>query len=140
MLYQLPPRWRPNLERLEAFLAAVPRDEDQALEIRDRRWYRPDMIAALRASPVALCLHDMPGSDAAPRPVGRLVYVRFHGAGARYGGSYSSQRLSAWARRIAGWAADGLPVWAYFNNDIGGHAVVDADRLRRMVDRRLQAS
>jgi hypothetical protein len=27
-------------------------------------------------------------------------------------------------------------VWAYFNNDIGGHAVRDADRLRTMVGRR----
>ena len=139
MLYQLPPRWRPNLERLEAFLAAVPPDDDQALEFRDRRWDRPDVITTLGASPVSLCLHDMPGSETTPRPVGRLVYVRFHGAGARYGGSYSSQRLSAWAGRIAGWAAAGLPVWAYFNNDLGGHAVVDADRLRTMVDRRLHA-
>jgi uncharacterized protein YecE (DUF72 family) len=37
---------------------------------------------------------------------------------------------------MASWAADGRPVWAYFNNDIGGHAVVDADRLRAMVARR----
>ena len=139
VLYQLPPRWRPNLERLEAFLASVPRGDAQALEIRDRRWYRPDVVAALGASPVGLCLHDMPGSETRAQPVGRLVYVRFHGAGARYGGSYSPQRLSAWAGRIAGWASAGLPVWAYFNNDVGGHAVVDADRLRTMVDRRLDA-
>jgi uncharacterized protein YecE (DUF72 family) len=139
MLYQLPPRWKPNLERLQAFLASVPGDDAQALEIRDRRWYRPDVLTALGASPVSLCLHDMPGSEMTARPVGRLVYVRFHGAGARYGGSYSSQRLSAWAGRIAGWASAGLPVWAYFNNDVRGHAASDADRLRTMVDRRLRA-
>jgi uncharacterized protein YecE (DUF72 family) len=34
------------------------------------------------------------------------------------------------------WAAEGLPVWAYFNNDIGGHAFRDADRLRTMLARR----
>jgi uncharacterized protein YecE (DUF72 family) len=66
----------------------------------------------------------------------QFAYVRFHGSGERYGGRYPSQRLSAWARRMVDWADAGLPVWAYFNNDIGGHAVRDADRLRTMVGRR----
>jgi uncharacterized protein YecE (DUF72 family) len=35
------------------------------------------------------------------------------------------------------WSTAGLSVWAYFNNDIDGHAVRDAHRLRRMVERRL---
>ena len=136
VLYQLPPRWNPNPERLDAFLAAIPSDHAQAVEIRDRRWYRPDIIDALRRGGVGLCLHDMPGSATEPRAVGPLVYLRFHGAGERYGGRYTSQRLSAWAERIGQWVADGLPVWAYFNNDIGGHAVRDAARLREMLARR----
>jgi uncharacterized protein YecE (DUF72 family) len=136
MLYQLPPRWRPDIERLRGFLDAVP-DAAQAIEFRDRRWYGEATLRLLRESGVTLCLHDMPGSSTAPRPVGPLVYVRFHGSGAKYGGSYSSQRLTAWADRIAAWAADGLPVWAYFNNDAGGHALRDADRLGALVRRRL---
>jgi uncharacterized protein YecE (DUF72 family) len=137
VLYQLPPRWRPNLERLAEFLETVP-DAPQAVEFRDRRWYGEAARQLLRGARVALCLHDMEGSQTRPVPEGPLVYVRFHGSGGRYAGSYSSQRLTAWAERIAGWAGDdGLPVWAYFNNDIGGHAVRDADRLRSLVDRRL---
>ena len=136
MLYQLPPRWTPDHERLGAFLDAVP-PHPQAVEFRDRRWYGNPTFDLLERADVALCLHDMPGSATEPRPIGPLVYVRFHGAGARYGGSYSSQRLSAWADRMAGWAREGLPVWVYFNNDAAGHAVRDADRLRSFVDRRL---
>jgi len=135
MLYQLPPRWKPNPERLSTFLAAVPRDRPQTIEFRDRRWYRPDMIGLLTTSPVALCLHDMPGS-AWRTPIGPLVYVRFHGAGERYGGSYSPQALTAWADRIAGWSRAGIPVWAYFNNDGDANAVRDAVRLRDLVGRR----
>ena len=136
VLYQLPPRWKPNLERLEAFAAAVPRDHPQAVEIRDRRWYRPDVLDVLDRAGLALCLHDMPGSVTRPLPVGPFVYLRFHGSGERYGGRYPHQRLRAWADRIAAWTGEGLTVWAYFNNDIGGHAVRDADRLRAMVARR----
>ena len=136
VLYQLPPRWTPNPDRLAAFLEAVPRDHPQAVEIRDRRWYRDDMLRQLADAGVALCLHDMPGSASEPRPVGPFAYLRFHGAGERYGGRYPPQRLRAWADRIADWTASGLTVWAYFNNDIGGHAVRDAARLREMVERR----
>jgi uncharacterized protein YecE (DUF72 family) len=138
VLYQLPPRWRPNPERLAAFLAAVP-DAPQAIEFRDRRWYAAAMLRLVADAGVALCLHDMPGSATRPEPIGPFVYVRFHGSAGRYAGGYSSQKLSAWAGRIAGWADSGLPVWAYFNNDVDGHAVRDADRLRSMVARR-QAS
>jgi len=42
---------------------------------------------------------------------------------------------SRWARMSA-WAEQGWPVWAYFNNDIGGHAVRDAERLRSFLQRR----
>jgi uncharacterized protein YecE (DUF72 family) len=137
VLYQLPPRWLPNLERLEAFLGAIPKDAPQAIEIRDRRWYRPDVLAAIQAAGVTVCLHDMPESATPPRSNGPFVYVRFHGAGQRYGGSYASDTLGTWADRMVRWSTAGLPVWAYFNNDIDGHAVRDAHRLREMVGRRL---
>lgn len=132
VLYQLPPRWTPNEERLATFLAAVPPDHPQAVEFRDRRWYLPTVHSMLEEAGVALCLHDMQGSAPA-EPVGPLVYVRFHGSGARYGGRYSDESLSSWADRIGAWSSDGFPVWAFFNNDIGGHAVRDATRLRELV-------
>ena len=131
VLYQLPPRWAPNEERLANFLAAVPRDHPQVVEFRDRRWYLPSTNALLQAAGVALCLHDMPESRVA-EPVGPLVYIRFHGSGARYGGRYPDEALAEWATRIRAWSSAGLPVWAYFNNDIGGHAVRDAVRLREL--------
>lgn len=135
VLYQLPPRWKPNPDRLARFLRRVP-PAPQAIEFRDARWYAPDILSLVDGAGVALCLHDMDGAAAAPERIGPFVYIRFHGAGTRYGGRYSSQRLSAWADRIAAWSSEGLPVWVYFNNDEGGHAVRDADRLRDMVARR----
>ena len=40
MLYQLPPRWKRNVERLAAFVEAAPRDRWQAVEVRDPDWYQ----------------------------------------------------------------------------------------------------
>jgi uncharacterized protein YecE (DUF72 family) len=59
------------------------------------------------------------------------VYLRFHGTGG--GGSYSHQFLTGQARRIRGWLGKGLDVFAYFNNDAGGHAVTNARDLKRYV-------
>jgi uncharacterized protein YecE (DUF72 family) len=136
VLYQLPPRWRPNVERLAAFLDAVPADPGQAIEIRDARWYVEDILGLLERRGMSLCFHDMVGSVPPFRITGPIVYVRFHGPDGTYSGRYSDATLDAWAERIGGWADAGRPVWAYFNNDIGGHAVVDAERLRDRVMRR----
>jgi uncharacterized protein YecE (DUF72 family) len=136
VLYQLPPRWRPNAERLAAFVAALPADPGQVVEFRDRRWYRPEILDVLRAGGVALCLHDMEGSAPELVPTGPCVYVRLHGAGRRYGGRYPEGAIETWAERIAGWSGEGRSVWAYFNNDAEGHAVTDAVRLREAVARR----
>ncbi len=134
MLYQLPPHWRRDVERLATFLGAVPADRAQAIEFRDASWYDETVRSLLREHGVALCLHDMRGSAVtAQTPVGPLVYVRFHGAGERYGGRYPDDQLEAWAGQLAAWADEGLPCWAYFNNDVGGHAPRDAVRLRELV-------
>jgi uncharacterized protein YecE (DUF72 family) len=136
MLYQLPPRWRRNEERLAAFLEAVPRRRPQAVEIRDPDWYAPSVEALLERHRVALVLHDMPGSARQRDPIGPIVYVRFHGSGQRYGGAYPAQRLTAWADRLVEWTASGADAFAYFNNDAGGHAVRDAVRLHEYLARR----
>lgn len=135
MLYQLPPRWHRNLDRLAAFLEALPPGRQQALEFRDPDWHYPEVYRLLDGHGVALCLHDMPGARAPREPVGPFVYVRFHGRSGTYAGAYPPQAIAAWARRIAAWADGGLPVWAYFNNDLGGHAPRDAVRLREAVER-----
>jgi uncharacterized protein YecE (DUF72 family) len=136
MLYQLPTGWRADRNRLAAFLAAVPARHRQAVEFRDRSWYAAEVLALLEGAKVAMCLHDMPGSASEPNPIGPFVYVRFHGSTGRYQGSYSGQRLSAWADRLVEWADASRPAYAYFNNDVAGHAVGDAQRLREMVARR----
>ena len=136
ILYQLPPRWPVNLERLETFLRALPRRRLHAVEFREPSWYAPQVLTRLQRHRVALCLHDMEGSASGQRAVGPFVYVRFHGT-AKYSGSYSDAALESWADWLAERARAGAAVYGYFNNDVGGHAPRDAVRLRTMLDRRV---
>jgi uncharacterized protein YecE (DUF72 family) len=134
VLYQLPPRFPVNLERLETFLRTLPRRTLQTIEFRDPSWYIEDVFALLRKYKVALCLHDMQGSATDRMVVGPFIYVRFHFGTQKYGGRYEDRRLEEWASWLTGQTRD-LRVFAYFNNDTGGHAPRDAVRLRSMISR-----
>jgi len=136
VLYQLPPQFPLNLERFEIFLRALPRGYRHTVEFRDTSWYDERAFALMRRHKVALCLHDMEGLASERVVVGPFIYVRFHHGTKTYGGRYSDARLDAWADWLAGRAREGLDVFAYFNNDTGGHAPRDAVRLRqRILDR-----
>jgi uncharacterized protein YecE (DUF72 family) len=70
------------------------------------------------------------------RAIGPFVYVRLHGP-RKYGGRYDDRTLTRWADYLADRSREGLPVYAYFNNDADGHAPRDAVRLRAMMSVRL---
>ncbi|MGH9866563.1 MAG: DUF72 domain-containing protein [Candidatus Polarisedimenticolia bacterium] len=130
VLVQLPPRWNAVPARLDAFLAAAPREMRWALEFRDPSWLVPEVLDILRRHEAALCVHDkIPGHP--QEATADWVYLRYHGRVP--GGRYGTRRLRAEARRIEGWMARGLDVYAYFNNDPHGHAVRDALQLEELM-------
>jgi uncharacterized protein YecE (DUF72 family) len=137
VLYQLPPRWPVNIERLEAFLRHLPKNRLHALEFRDKSWYADTVIDLLKRYKVALCLHDMHDSAPDRTTTAPFVYVRFHGT-AKYSGRYTDVTLEKWADWLCQCVRDGLSIYAYFNNDTGGHAPRDAARLRSMLNLRVQ--
>jgi uncharacterized protein YecE (DUF72 family) len=131
ILVQLPPHWRVNLERLENFLVALPGSLRWTIEFRDPSWLCKPVFDLLARHNVALCLHDMIPEHPV-RITADFTYLRFHGR--RYSGCYPARTLAAHARRIREYTANGLDVYAYFNNDVGGHAVRNALDLRRYVE------
>jgi uncharacterized protein YecE (DUF72 family) len=134
VLYQLPPGWTVNVERFRGFVAALPEGVRHVVEFRDPSWYDAAICELMTAHGVALCLHDMPGSATGKQRTCPFVYVRFHGAGQKYGGGYSEARLRGWAEWLNARRDQGYDVYAYFNNDIGGHAPRDAMTLRRALE------
>jgi uncharacterized protein YecE (DUF72 family) len=134
VLYQLPPVWKRNIPRLEHFLHVLPRGVRHVMEFRDPSWYADDVLERLERFGVALCLHDMKGSATGRERVGPFVYVRFHGTAGRYGGGYPADRLEEWAAWMQAQRDSGADVYAYFNNDVGGHAPRDAATLQRLME------
>lgn len=128
VLVQLPPHWHADTERLAGFVARLPATVRWAIEFRDPSWLIDPVFELLAERNVALCIHDML-PDHPRRLTADFAYLRFHGE--RYGGSYTPQALAAHARRVRAWLAEGIDVYAYFNNDAEGHAVRNAADLRR---------
>ena len=139
-LLQLPPRWRRDVARLDAFLAAAPRRIRWAVELRDASWLHDDVFAVLARHGAALCIHDLLPDHPWERTAD-WTYVRFHGPAATvrpYVGRYTGRRLHRAADRLAGWAAAGCDVFAYFNNDHEAAAWSDATWLRGAIGTRLE--
>lgn len=58
VLFQLPPNFKCDLKRLEAFLQKLPQPLRAAFEFRHASWFVDDVYAALRKANAALCLAE----------------------------------------------------------------------------------
>ncbi|MBI5445093.1 MAG: DUF72 domain-containing protein [Deltaproteobacteria bacterium] len=131
ILVQLPPRWHADPGRLEAFLEAVGRRHRWAVEFRDDSWLCEDVYRVLESHGAALCVHDLL-PDHPRRLTAGFAYFRFHGVG--YGGNYTAPRLAEKADALRKLMDEGMDVYAYFNNDLGGYAVRNAVELREALE------
>jgi uncharacterized protein YecE (DUF72 family) len=136
ILFQLPPRWHCNIERLEAFLTALDREHRYAFELRDQSWINDQVLDLLAEHKAAFCIYELDGF-VSPQPItADFVYLRLHGPDGPYRGDYDEQALGRWADRIAGWLDQGRTVYCYFDNDEAGYAAGNALTLRRLLDQR----
>ncbi len=134
ILFQLPPRWQSNLDRLEQFLNSLPPGHSYVFEFRDESWITKEMFATLRRHNVAFCIHDFADMKMPEELTADFTYIRFHGpTTAKYSGSYSDEQLQRWADRITEWQKRLKTIYVYFNNDVGGWAVKNAARLKEMI-------
>lgn len=132
-LFQLPPRFRLNPDRLETFLHLLPDDIVPVFEFREPSWHDPAILDLLGIHGASYCAHDMPGLATPRWATGPVAYVRFHGTGGKYWGRYPDEALLGWAEWMLEQARGGREVWAYFNNDAHADAIHDAQTLKAMV-------
>ena len=132
ILFQLPPDFQADLDRLATFLAALPPSRRWVIEFRHPSWQRAPVYELLGRHGVGLCVPV--GGRVSPDLVATapFAYLRMH-AGAGPGGGFTDDQLRAWAGRVRGLRRAGKEVFVYFNNDWEGHAVRDAARLRALL-------
>ncbi|MBI2862478.1 MAG: DUF72 domain-containing protein [Chloroflexi bacterium] len=134
ILYQLPPHWRRNVERLQAFCQLLPKDMVHVFEFRDPSWFHEETFAVLAAFGAAFCIVSLPDFTCPIRVTGSVVYIRMHGSATLYGSKYTEDELRAWAAHILRFRSEGHDIYIYFNNDAFGYAAENALRLREIVE------
>jgi uncharacterized protein YecE (DUF72 family) len=137
VLFQLPPGFKLNLDRLDSFLTALTartaRNKIRSvIEVRDATWLVPQVFEMLRAHHVALCFADWRDTHVTDPVTADFVYVRRH-SGSAHGGNYTREALNRDVERIRRWLAAGLDVYVYFNNDVGGHAIRNAKYVQQAI-------
>src|SRR4051794_30484910 len=125
LLWQLPPNFKRDDERLAGALAALPPGR-HAFEFRHESWFAPEVYELLRAHGAALVIgHDARRPFQTLELTADFTFVRFHAGEYGGNGNYAEFELEAWARLVEGWR-ERVDVYAYFNNDWEGYAIDNA--------------
>lgn len=134
LLFQLPPRFRFNEERFRGFSEDLPNKLRSAFEFRDHSWINKAVFDILKDRGCAFCIYHLAGF-LSPRVVTTdFIYIRLHGPGKKYQGSYDGRTLRGWARKLGKWSRSGRDVYLYFDNDDNGYAPKNALRLKEMLE------
>lgn len=138
ILWQFPPNFAYDRERIEPFLAALPHDTEQmaamavhhdtrmqgrtflepgskrrvrhAMEIRHDSFRSTEFIRLLRQYKVALVCADTVDWPRLMDVTADFVYCRLHGAEELYASGYKPKDIEEWAQRIEGWRCGGTRV------------------------------
>ena len=130
LLWQFPPNFQRDVERLSGALNALPTGR-HAFEFRHGSWFTDEVYGLLRDHGAALVIGDE-SSRWISTPHIRTAdwtYLRFHHGSRGRHGNYSPSEIDTWARRISQWRRE-TEVYAYFNNDWEGYAIRNAKRLK----------
>ncbi len=137
LLWQFPPTFRFDPDRMQRFLDSLPHDTEaaaalarrhdahvagrtwtetdanrpfrHAIEIRHESFARPEFVEMLRRANVALVCADTVEWPRLMDVTADFVYCRLHGSEQLYASGYDDAALDDWARRVTLWASGGTP-------------------------------
>jgi uncharacterized protein YecE (DUF72 family) len=133
ILWQLPPSLHRDVERLDGFLAALPREVRHAVEFRHVSWWDDEVAGVLARHGAAFVAVSHPRLPANVVPTADFLYVRFHGLGEQlYVYDYSRRELAEWVDRL-GPHLRGRVLYAFFNNDYHANAPRNAAAFRELL-------
>jgi uncharacterized protein YecE (DUF72 family) len=139
ILWQLPPNFRRDDERLARALERLPAGR-HCVEFRHESWFVPETYELLRRHDVALVVGDHPERSWQTHELtADWTFIRFHYGRRGRHGNYSERELDEWAERIVCWRRR-AEVFAYFNNDWQGFAVANGLALRERLSGAIRPS
>jgi uncharacterized protein YecE (DUF72 family) len=132
LLFQLPPNFKKDVDRLAAFLPLVPAGCKVAFEFRHESWFADDVYQALRARDAALCIAQEEEREAPFVATASWGYLRLRRP------AYGPRKLASWADRVLSqpWTES----YVFFKHEEEGKGPVFARRLLDALGKRRPAS
>ncbi len=127
VLFQLPPFFKKDVPRLQAFLALLPAGQRAALEFRHESWFADDVYDALRAAGAALCFADTDQGSTPPVATADWGYLRLRRT------EYDDAALAGWAKTIH--AQPWREAFVFFKHEEEGKGPAFAARLLELLAR-----
>lgn len=138
ILFQLPPNFGHNQQRLEHFLSLLSDDYRYVMEFRDPDWHREETYEALEKAGVAFCIYELAGEESPRADTAEFLYIRLHGKEERYKGRYTEKDLKDWHDWIT---KQGKDAYLFFDNtDEKIWAVKNAQMFRQLISGKKQAA
>ncbi len=133
ILFQLPPQWNVNVDRLKSFIELLPNKQSWVFEFRNKTWYTDEVFSLLKKHGIGFCIHDHQGAPSPEIVTADFAYLRLHGPDGYYQSKYSDEELENYKLRIMNYLEEGLSVYCYFNNDFQGFAIDNAKKLKSLL-------
>jgi uncharacterized protein YecE (DUF72 family) len=126
LLFQLPPNFKRDLDRLAKFLDLVPKDARIAVEFRHQSWFDDDVFDTLRNHGAALCLAHGEDQDAPRVATTHWGYLRLRQV------TYTDEALQEWAQYIR--AQNWSRVHVFFKHEDTGTGPILARQLNEIFE------
>jgi uncharacterized protein YecE (DUF72 family) len=133
ILFQLPPFMKADVQLLTNFVEKLPKIYRYVFEFRNSDWYQKEVYELLKKYNCAFCIYELHRHTAPIEITADFVYLRLHGPGNKYQGSYSDQTLKEWAELCKKWLLT-KDVFVYFDNDEKGYAAFNAITLQKLIE------
>jgi len=124
---------------LDTYLAELPPGFQIAVEVRNRRWLKPEFYDLLKQHGAALVLQDLYYMPRLTETTAPFVYIRWLGRREsitrvdRIQIDRSAEQ-ARWAEQVRDMLARGLAVYGYFNNHWAGHAPESVRQFRALLE------
>jgi uncharacterized protein YecE (DUF72 family) len=126
LLFQLPPNFKKELERLNEVLRLVPPEIRTAWEFRNTSWFDEEVYHVLRAHHAALCVADTEKGTTPQVATAPFGYVRLRDEG------YSPEDLQRWAATVKQLGAEWQEAYVFFKHEEAGQGPVLAQEFARL--------
>lgn len=123
ILFQLPPSFKCDIDRLNRFATLLPKNISAAFEFRNATWFDDRIYQVLTRTNTGLCLAENENLDTPEVVTADFVYLRLRKP------EYSEQELAAIADRVHRFRASGRSTYAIFKHEESPAGALNAEKL-----------